>query len=57
MSDPLTGVVPQAEKKPLGPTQRMAANTDTWNSFYVSRLHSKVAPGTFESHKAFLSMR
>lgn len=58
MSGPGDDVAAQVEKAPVPPNPRMAApgSTRAWSSFYVSALRPKVAPGTFESRKAFLSM-
>lgn len=58
MNGPGDAVAAQVEKAPVPPNPRMAApgSTRAWSSFYVSALRPKVAPGTFESRKAYLSM-
>ncbi len=58
MSGPGDDVAFQVDKPPVPPNPRMAApgSTRTWSNFYVSALRPKVAPGNFESRKAFLSM-
>ncbi|KAL4431088.1 hypothetical protein ABPG75_006344 [Micractinium tetrahymenae] len=58
MNGPGDDVVAQVEKAPVPPNPRMAAagSTRFWSNMYVQALRPKVAPGTFESRRAFLSM-
>ncbi|EFN59179.1 hypothetical protein CHLNCDRAFT_138071 [Chlorella variabilis] len=56
MSGPEDDVYAQVEKRAVAANSRMALNSRFWSNLYVTQLRNKVAAGTFESRKAFLSM-